>query len=136
MIYCNMTECAFRKELEEPHKRDSMIPVTYTGYCGLSGIVQKKREFLSNGRYKRVEAICNSFLPEGGDKVTKIYKDIIACDSIDCSYNVDGLCGKEDIYVTPENMYHGNDKEVLPVCTSKSSNRAEAKINIFQYPKR
>ena len=37
MIYCNMTDCYFRKDLEEPHKRDSMIPVTYTGYCGLDG---------------------------------------------------------------------------------------------------
>ena len=77
-IYCNMTECAFREELEEPHKRDSLIPVTYTGKCSLSGIVQKNREFLSAGRYKRVEAICNSFLPEGGGKVTK---DTIACNA-------------------------------------------------------
>ena len=99
------------------------------------GVVQKKREFLSSGRYKRVEAICQNYTPLGSDKHVAVREHIV-CDSTECSYNVDGLCGKEDIYVTPENMYHGNDKEVLPVCTSKSSDRAEAKINIFQYPKR
>ena len=149
MIYCNVTDCKFRNELAEPHKRDSMIPVTYTGYCMLAPghVEMRKREFVSKQATRRVEAICETYSKKDDELIPFEHEERmegrIACDFHECWSNRDsGYCerdkytNKEDIYVSPDKMYYGNEEGIFPVCTSKSQQHFAGHRDWSQYPKR
>ena len=147
MIYCNMTDCAYRKKLDEPHKRDSMIPVTYDGVCGLDNIILTREDFLSAGRNRNLVATCDYYTEIGEDGWEHTYELNVPSDRMcgltECANQVDGLCEKSnrakdgDIYVTPTKVWEGNEEQVVPACTSKAVTLMSlGRKDWSQYPKR
>ena len=140
MIYCNMVKCNWRDELEEPHERDSMIPVEYTGTCRLGAIKLNRMDFLSAGRNRNLVAVCDDFTEEN---VKGTLHDDILCGLNECASNEDGVCDNanrsrhKDIYITPSKIFYNNTEGIFPVCTSKSRTLKDlGRKDWSQYPKR